>query len=93
VNDDIKLSKARFALPVDVAGAGMVDKLDLTVDAETGKARFEGAMTLLAGGLWVRISTAAGATMVPSSNVTSARVLLVDRLEASKAAKANKSVK
>ena len=88
---DLKIKKVRFVVPVDVAGVGMVDRLNLDNDVDTGLPMFPGVLaTFLAEDRMVRISSRAGETWVPVENVSSLQPVYVDRLEASKAAKAAK---
>ncbi len=83
---DTKIASVRFVHPAAVAGQGMVDRLDVSIDPDTKQSRLPGCiMTLIEEGRWLRISTVAGESLVPSSNIASVRVLYEDRIAAAKA--------
>jgi hypothetical protein len=58
-----KISKVVFAHPVWVDGLGMIDRLDVSPDVDTGRAKVEGvSMTWLAAERVLRVVTLAGET-------------------------------
>lgn len=81
---DLNVKSIRFKTPVQVVGEGMVDRLDFSVDPDTGKPKTPGASaTFLVDSRMVRIVTA-GETWVPVENVSSFHVQYPDRVGAKK---------
>lgn len=84
---DRKLSYVKFAHPVWVDGLGMVDQLDIRLDADTRKPKNAGVtLTWLCEERVLRVSTSAGETLL--SAACSMKPVYEDRAAA--AAKAKK---